>query len=132
MKYKFLFFLAIISLFYISIFHQAIAQDIFNSNAKDILEKAGGENFKVEEVNNDSVYGIIGNAIEITLGILGILLFLLMIYAGFLWFTSNGNDDQITKAKAYLKDAIIGLFIILMAYSITYFVMSNLDKVILG
>ena len=58
------------------------------------------------------------------LTVIGILFLCLMIYAGFLWMTAAGNEDNIDKAKGLIKAAVIGLVIVLASYSITYFVAS--------
>jgi hypothetical protein len=64
---------------------------------------------------------IAANIIQTILGLLGIIFFGLIVYAGFLWMTAGGEDDKVTKAKTLLGQAIIGLAIILSAYSITLF-----------
>ncbi|MFA6424319.1 MAG: hypothetical protein WCV83_03370 [Candidatus Magasanikbacteria bacterium] len=66
---------------------------------------------------------IVAQIIRIVLGLLGTIFFVLTIYAGFLWMTAAGNEEQATKAKTLLTQAVIGLVIILTAYSITYFVL---------
>jgi len=43
-----------------------------------------------------------------------------------LWLTAAGEESKVEKAMGILKTAVIGLVIILAAYSITYFV---LDKI---
>lgn len=65
---------------------------------------------------------IIANIIRIALGLLGIILVILIMYAGFLWMTAGGNEEQISKSKAMLKNAVIGLVIILSAYAIVWFI----------
>jgi len=60
--------------------------------------------------------------IKTVLTLLGTIFLVLTIYAGFLWMTAAGNDDQVGKAKSLLTQAVIGLVIILLSYSITYFV----------
>ncbi len=65
---------------------------------------------------------IIANIIKVALSLLGIILVVLIMYAGFLWMTAGGNEEQITKSKAMLKNAVIGLAIILSAYSIVWFI----------
>ncbi|MBI2037902.1 MAG: hypothetical protein HYT15_03150 [Candidatus Magasanikbacteria bacterium] len=60
--------------------------------------------------------------ISIVLGIIGTIFLALIVYAGFLWMTAAGNDEQISKAKGLLYNGAIGLAVILAAYSITYFV----------
>lgn len=69
---------------------------------------------------------IIGNIIRVALGLLGILAVGLMLYAGFEWMTSGGNEEQIGTAKKILINATIGLAIILSSYSIVAFVMTKL------
>ena len=69
---------------------------------------------------------VVANIIRIALGLLGIIAVVLMIYAGFLWMTAGGNDEQITTAKKFLLNTVIGLAIILSAYAIVSFVISRL------
>lgn len=57
---------------------------------------------------------------------LGILLFLLVVYAGFMWMTASGNEEKISKAKGMLFTVSTGLVIVLSAYAIVRFVFGNL------
>jgi hypothetical protein len=45
-----------------------------------------------------------------------------MIYAGILWMTAEGNDQQVAKAKSLLINSIIGIIIVFAAYAITSFI----------
>lgn len=54
------------------------------------------------------------------LAVIGVLFVALMVYAGFLWMTAGGNEDNIEKAKKLIKAAVIGLFIVVAAYAITW------------
>ena len=65
---------------------------------------------------------LVANIIKIALEVLGTIFFVLTIYAGFLWMTAGGNEENIEKAKKVLTASVIGLVIILCAYSITYYV----------
>jgi len=69
---------------------------------------------------------IVGRIINITLLFLGVIAVGLIIYAGFLWMTSGGNDDKIEQAKAILKNAVIGLVIVLSSWGIASFILSRL------
>ena len=69
---------------------------------------------------------IVANIIRVALGLLGFILLLIILYGGYLYMTSGGNEEQIGKAKSIFKNAIIGLAIILSAYSIVWFVMRML------
>ncbi len=59
--------------------------------------------------------------IRILLGFTSIVLVGLNVYAGFLWMTAGGNEEQVTTAKTTIRNATIGLVIVLSAYSITIF-----------
>lgn len=63
------------------------------------------------------------------LGILAIIAFILVIYGGFIWLFSRGNEEEIQKAKDILYGALFGLIIILASYGITQYVFSNLVNV---
>lgn len=69
---------------------------------------------------------IIGTTISILLGVLGIVFVILVVYAGFLYLTSNGEETNVKKAKKLLTQAIIGLIIIVSAYAISDYVISAL------
>lgn len=69
---------------------------------------------------------IIARIIQIALTFLGVIALVLVIYAGFLWMTSGGEEEKISRAKKILRDALIGLIIILSAWAITTFVLNRL------
>lgn len=71
---------------------------------------------------------IVGRVIRVVLGLLGVVFLVLLIYGGFLWMTSSGNEDQLGKSKKIIKNATIGLVIILGAEIVTYFVIDRLLK----
>ncbi len=75
---------------------------------------------------------IIGRIIQIALSFLGVIALLLIMYAGFLWMTSAGDDDKISQAKKILQNAVIGLVIILSSWAITTFFLSRLASTIGG
>jgi hypothetical protein len=47
---------------------------------------------------------IAARIIRIVLGVIGTIFLVLTVYAGFLWMTAAGNDEQISKAKKLLYD----------------------------
>ncbi len=69
---------------------------------------------------------VISNIVGVIFGFLGILLVLLILYGGFLWMTSQGNEQQIEKAKKVITSAVIGLALVLSAYGIASFIVSSL------
>ena len=77
---------------------------------------------------NTSLAGIVATVVKAFLGLLGIIFLVLIIYAGYEWMTAQGDEEKVTKAKDTLTRAVIGLIIIIAAYSITYFVFSSLPR----
>lgn len=69
---------------------------------------------------------IIARVIQVALGFLGIVALGLLLYAGYLWMTSAGNDEQVTSAKTLLRNGAIGLIIILSSFGIVTFVLNRL------
>ena len=68
----------------------------------------------------------IAKIIRVALGFLGILAVSLILYGGFLWMTSEGNEQKIEDAKKVLKNAVIGLAIILASFGIATFIINAL------
>jgi len=69
---------------------------------------------------------IAAKIVRVALGFLGIIAVCIVLYGGFLWMTSAGNEETIGKAKKVLINGLIGLIIILMAFGITQFVLNSL------
>jgi len=67
---------------------------------------------------------LIVNILRIALGFLSIIAVAVIMYGGWLYMTSEGNEEKIGKAKNTLKNAVIGLVIILSAFVIVSFVLS--------
>ena len=67
-------------------------------------------------------YGI-GRIIRIILTFLGVLFLILMIYGGYIWMMARGNEQEVEKAKNIIKNALMGLIVVLAAYVITNLMM---------
>jgi amino acid transporter len=68
----------------------------------------------------------VARLINTALSLLGIIAVSLIIYAGFMWMTAGGNEEKTKTARQILIAAVIGLIIILSAYTITRFTMESL------
>jgi hypothetical protein len=66
---------------------------------------------------------IIASLIRIVLGFLGILAVGLIMYGGWLYMTSEGDEKKIETAKNVIKDAFIGLIIILSSFALASFIL---------
>lgn len=69
-----------------------------------------------------------GQIIGLVLSFVGVIFLVLMIYAGILWMTASGNEQQTTKAKDLIISAVIGIIIVFAAYAITNFIGSEIIK----
>lgn len=61
--------------------------------------------------------------INVTLGFLGIVVVVMIIYGGFLWLTSAGQEERVTKGKHTLVWAAIGALVISIAWTITSYIL---------
>lgn len=55
----------------------------------------------------------------------GIICVLIIVIAGYFYVTSNGNAANIKRAKDGIMGAIIGLVVILLAFTITQFIIGR-------
>lgn len=125
---KKLFFIALMSVLFISA-GSAYAQ------FDDVAETGpylGMEYGKATGLGEADVRFTTARIISAALGLLGTVALVLILYAGFMWMTAGGDDEKTGSAKKILYAAVIGLIIILAAYSITRFVMSQLFKATTG
>ncbi|HBU28033.1 TPA: hypothetical protein DEB00_02870 [Candidatus Uhrbacteria bacterium] len=67
----------------------------------------------------------IGNIINVLLGFLGIVAVLIILYGGAIWMTAGGTETKVQKAQQIIVAGAIGLAIILSAYAITNFVITE-------
>jgi len=72
---------------------------------------------------------LVGAIINVLLSVLGIVFVILVVYAGFLYLTSQGETKNVDKAKKLLTQSVIGLVIIVAAYAISSFVIDALVTV---
>ena len=94
--------------------------------ASGVLDSAAGTDTTGLKANLSETIGLI---IKGALALVGTIFLLLTIYAGILWMTASGKEEQIETAQKIIKATIIGLFITMAAYAITFFVTSRLTGV---
>lgn len=71
---------------------------------------------------------VIANIIRIALGLLGTVAVVIILYGGFVWMTAGGNEENVATAKKILVNGVIGLVIIILAFSIASFVLNSLRE----
>lgn len=102
---------------------QSVFQDAQDA-VKDVGDKAG-----VGTAAEASLPEVVGRIINVLLGFIGILLLVYILYAGFLWMTAGGDEGKVKTATTMIRNAIIGLLIIVAAFAISNFVLGSLINV---
>lgn len=75
-----------------------------------------------ESYDENFVATKVGDMIGLVLSFIGVLFLILTIYGGISWMTAGGNEQNVEKAKTIIINAIIGLLIVISAYTITSFI----------
>ncbi len=88
--------------------------------------KATGGSLPTSIKGAKSLPQLAGLIVNVALSLIGIVFFILMLYAGIRWMTAMGNSEDVTKSKDMIVQAIIGLIIVMMSYAISSFVFSSL------
>lgn len=70
----------------------------------------------------------IGKYVKIALGFVGIILLIIILYAGIVWMTAGGKTANLDNARKIIISAAIGLAVTLMAYSVTAFVIKRIGE----
>lgn len=87
----------------------------------NVIDQAG-----FADVSSWSLPEKIGTFLGVILNLLGVALLLLFLYAGFLWMTAQGDDKKVGQAKMIMKNAVIGLVIVLFSRLLAEFVVDQL------
>ncbi|MHB8903959.1 MAG: IPT/TIG domain-containing protein [Patescibacteria group bacterium] len=118
---KLIIFLVVIGLF--AVFSSVFAQSF------GINEVGNGLN---NSLTTSDPRATAGRIINIILGLLGVIAVGIIMWGGFVWLTSNGEEEKINSAKNILKNGVIGLIIILASWGIASFILSRLGGAING
>jgi len=99
----------------------ALAQGIQNSSDKlDAVKNKAG--FGEQDLGD-----VAGTTINAALSLVGLIFMGLLVYAGILWMTARGQEDQIQKAQKIIVASVIGLVVSVSAYAVTVFVTSRFE-----
>jgi hypothetical protein len=81
---------------------------------------------------NSTAQEVIVRIINLALTFLGLIAVILILWGGFKWMTAGGNDESVEAAKKIIIAAVIGLAIILSAYAIANFFITNIKSSVEG
>jgi type III secretory pathway component EscU len=104
---------------------KALAQNPFNTAINSVTNIRTNAGLTQER----SLEEIIGSIINVILGFLGIVFLVLMLWAGFKWMTARGDETKVEEATTMIRQAIIGLAVILAAFAISNYVLNALVRV---
>ncbi len=95
--------------------------------AEELLQ-AGDEGTigEVAGLGEAELSAVVARIIRAILGFLGVVAVVIILWGGFLWMTSGGQDEKIRNARKLILMGIIGLGIVLAAYAIASFVITAL------
>ena len=67
----------------------------------------------------DSIAELVTRILPYVYGIAGVALFAMLIYGGFMWLTSAGDPEKVSKGVGTIVNAVIGIAIVAFAYVAT-------------
>lgn len=110
--------------------HNALAQ----TEPLTADELFGGDNTGVEWAGEaglgaNDLLSTITTIIRTALGFLGIIAVIIILLGGFKWMTSQGAQTKVDEAKKLIYAGIVGLVIVLSAYAIAEFVITQIAQV---
>src|SRR3989344_5907131 len=92
-----------------------------------VYSMAVGGDFQAQPVSTPPTQGLPTNLGQLisqiftwSLGILGISVFVIFFYSGFLWLTAAGNTSKTGEAKTHMTNAVFGAILLLSSYLILY------------
>lgn len=91
--------------------NQFIVENLY---IKPIRESAG----VITATNVENVIALIGRVLQFLLGFVGIIAFAALIYGAGTMIANYGNDELVQRAKKIIKNAVIGIIIILSAFAL--------------
>lgn len=79
-------------------------------------------------VENTGLMKTINTAVNVVIGIIGMLAVVMIIMGGISFVTSQGDTAKVTKARNTILYGVVGLVVALLAFAIVNFVLSSVFK----
>ena len=97
------------------------------ASADSIFDPDGNIANKLSLSQEDAESTVI-RVVQYALGFVGFLAVIMVLYGGFRYLTSGGNEETVKNARALIRAAIFGLLIILFAQALLIGVVNILVK----
>jgi len=98
------------------------------SSQVNTLLEAGAKKAQFGEAQDPR--SVIEGVITIVLGLMGTIFMVLIALGAYHFFSAAGDETKVKKGTAYMRNAAIGLAIVLMSYSITLFVAQGVQEAV--
>ncbi|OGD82886.1 hypothetical protein A2165_00380 [Candidatus Curtissbacteria bacterium RBG_13_40_7] len=99
-------------------FHSIMAITTINPGF-DVIEKPLGMSTKDVRI-------ILADLIHQAMGFLGIVFVVMILYGGFAWMISMGDEEKVKAAKNTIVSSVIGIILVITSYSIVNFIFTSL------
>lgn len=103
---------------------RAVGADL-ETSIRQRLDFVGGETGA--QLQSTDIRLAIAKVIRYILGFVGVIFLGMLVYGGFTWMFSGGNEIVAGKAINIIQSAVIGLLIVLLSFAISTFVISRLQ-----
>lgn len=90
----------------------------------NLLATISADSLGIPKVDPNVLTNNVLNTIYIATGAIAVIM---IIVAGFIYTTSDGDSAKITKAKNVILYAVVGLVLVILAYAITWFVIGRIS-----
>jgi len=107
--------MAIILAMFAFVIVQALANYL---GAKDLTGSFAGNNPVQNPIAPTDFTALLAQMLTGFLGVAGLFAIFMIVFGGFKYITSGGNEEEATSAKGTLQWAVIGLVVILLSYVI--------------
>ncbi len=85
---------------------------------QNIFVAPASQDDQIYSSNIANLVGLMGTILTFILGFVGLIALGLLVYGGAMMVANYGDEDQVTKAKTIVKNAVIGILVIIAAYTI--------------
>ncbi len=128
----------LISVIQLSIFFN-FSQAQVDPTTEQLLQRSVGMN-EIKVVYNHSdqatdrldIRVMIVRIVNVSLGLLAAVFLLLVVISGYQYLTAGGNQEQTKKAMDQIKNSLIGLIIVTLAWSVSFFILIRLRAITRG
>ncbi len=110
--------------------HKVYAQSLGGKVSEEIKKLEGNETIGSSENPAeaiDSVESLVEMIVDIAVPVAILCLVVLVVYAGYMLISSQGNPDKLKEGREVLTNAIIGFFIIVLSVVILLLLSNALD-----